>query len=142
MTKRPYIGVGVIILDNNNSVLLGLRNGSHGAGVWGLPGGHVDFGETLQDTAIREVQEETNLNINNLKLISVSDDIMPEENKHYVSIGFICKEFSGKLKKMEKDKCLQWRWFPIGALPDNIFTPSKHVINNYISKTVYKNDNL
>ena len=60
----PQVGVGVLIL-RDGKVLLGRRKGSHGAGCWSAPGGHLEFGETLEDCAAREVLEETGLKIRN-----------------------------------------------------------------------------
>jgi 8-oxo-dGTP diphosphatase len=58
----PRVGVGVIVL-RNGLVLLGRRIGSHGAGSWALPGGHLEFGESVEQCAAREVLEETGLDI-------------------------------------------------------------------------------
>ena len=137
MNSKVKVGVGVIILNSDNKILLGLRRGSHGANTWGLPGGHVDFGETLEEAAVREVNEETNLKLENLKLVSIADDIMLHEGKHYISVGFVSKKYSGTLTIKEKEKCLQWKWFAPDALPDNIFIPSKHVIDNYRKDIIY-----
>ncbi len=137
MNAKVKIGVGVIILNSDNKILLGLRRGSHGVNTWGLPGGHVDFGETLKEAVIRETHEETNLTLEQLELVSIADDIMLNEDKHYISVGFICKKYSGTLTIKEEDKCLQWNWFDLDALPDNIFIPSKKVIDNYRKGIIY-----
>lgn len=56
----PQVGVGVLIL-RDGKVLLGRRKGSHGAGCWSAPGGHLEFGEAVEDCALREALEETGL---------------------------------------------------------------------------------
>ncbi len=52
----PQVGVGVLIL-RDGKVLLGRRKGSHGAGCWSAPGGHLEFGEAVEDCALREALE-------------------------------------------------------------------------------------
>lgn len=63
MHKRPAVGVGVLIFNDKKQMLLGKRKGSHGAGTWCNPGGHLEFGESFEQCAIREVEEETGLKI-------------------------------------------------------------------------------
>ena len=58
-----HVGVGVLVRDGAGDVLLGLRRGSHGAATWGLPGGHLEPGETIAACAARETLEETGLAI-------------------------------------------------------------------------------
>jgi 8-oxo-dGTP diphosphatase len=58
--KRPRIGVGVAVLPEGKG-LLGKRKGSHRAGHWSFPGGHLDFGESAESYASRELLEETGL---------------------------------------------------------------------------------
>src|SRR3989338_9703935 len=83
------VGVGVMIQNEAGQVLLGLRQGSHGAEEWSFPGGHIEFGETIAQAAIREVKEETGLDVDEISLISVSDELryVATEGKHYVVIG-------------------------------------------------------
>ena len=98
--QRPKVGVGVMIL-RNEEILLGKRHDDsekassdlHGEGTWTMPGGKLDFQETLLDGAAREVLEETGIKINKekLKVISVADEIVPDN--HYVTVGFLCQEF-------------------------------------------------
>ena len=55
--KRPYIGVAVIVV-REGRVLLGKRKNAHGAGTWQFPGGHLEYGESIEDCARRELFEE------------------------------------------------------------------------------------
>ena len=56
--KHPRVGCGAMIQNEKGEVLLGLRQGSHGAGEWCFPGGHLEFGETIFQAAKREVRED------------------------------------------------------------------------------------
>ena len=129
----------------NNKVLLGKRHGDpekadselHGESSWTMPGGKLHFGETLKDVACREVLEETGININkeNLKPISVTDDII--EDAHFVTIGFLCEGQVEEPKVMEPDEITEWRWFNLDDLPSPIFFPSEKILKNYFAKKIY-----
>lgn len=80
--NRPKVGVAVIIR-KDNKILLGKRIGSHGAGTWAFPGGHLEFGETPEQCAQREVFEETGLLLENFLRHGYTNDIFNVENKHY-----------------------------------------------------------
>ena len=73
-TAVVRVGCGCIVTSSEHPgcVLLGKRMGSHGAGKYALPGGHLELGESWEDCLLREVAEETNLSINNLKFVYVT----------------------------------------------------------------------
>lgn len=143
-TKRPRVGVGVMIF-KDNKVLLGHRNEDsikadsllHGEDTWTMPGGKLDFNETLRDCAFRETKEETDIEINKEKItvISVSDNIV--KDNHFVTIVFLCKEFKGELKVMEPDEITEWKWYDLNNLPEKIFPPSKIGIESFLNNKIY-----
>lgn len=118
------VGVGVMIYRGNN-ILLGLRKGAHGEGTWALPGGHLEFGESIENCAIREVMEETGLTISNITKIDFTNDIFEKENKHYITIFVKGSCESGDPKLMEPNKCIKWQWFSLDNLPEPLFLPLK-----------------
>jgi len=138
--KYPRVGVGVLIMNEKGEVLLGLRRGSHGAAEWSFPGGHLEFGETVKDTAVREAKEECNLDISDLELISIADErrYLQSDGKHYLNVGFLAKSNLGEVKLNEPEKCLEWRWFPLTSLPTPLFEGTELVIRNYLSKKIYQ----
>ncbi len=132
------VGVGVMILDGNK-ILLGHRSktrkdtgGIYEPDTWTLPGGKQEYSETVYETIIREVKEETNLDIANPKVFSVSDDF--QTDRHFVTIEMITNEFSGEVKVMEPEKEDEWRWFDLNELPNNIYSPSKKFIEKYLEE--------
>lgn len=138
----PNTGVGVMLL-KNNEILLGKRNSDpvkaesalHGEGTWTVPGGKMEFRETFEESAYREVLEETGIKIGNTKIISLSNEVV--EDAHFVTIGMLCEDFSGEALVKEQD-ITEWKWFPLDKLPEPIFPPAKKIIDNYMQNRLYK----
>lgn len=137
--KYPRVGIGVMIQNKKSEVLLGLRQGSHGAGEWSFPGGHLEFGETILETAKREVKEETGLSVEEFELISVADEMryIKTDGKHYLNIGIKAKFKSGEPKVLEPEKLKEWRWFNLDNLPDKLFEGTELTIKNFKAGNIY-----
>lgn len=118
--SHPRVGVGVIVI-RHGLILLGLRQGSHGSGTWALPGGHLEFGETVEECAMREVREETGLEIHDLSAGPYANDLF--EGKHYVTLFVVAHSPDGEPRLMEPEKCSQWQWFHWSDLPQPLFPP-------------------
>lgn len=125
----PRVGVGVIVL-RDGRVLLGQRAGAHGAGTWAFPGGHLEFGETVEDCARREVAEETGLVLGALHPGPYGNDPMPDEGRHYVTCFVLAAAAGGEPQRREPDKCLDWAWFPWSALPSPLFGPVRRLVDS------------
>jgi 8-oxo-dGTP diphosphatase len=99
MENVPRVGLGIIIVNDKGEILVGKRKGGH-AQKYSIPGGHLDLGETFEAGAIREVKEETNLDIERPKVIAVSNNLetFRSEGKHYISVFLLAESFSGDLK--------------------------------------------
>ena len=114
---RPVLGVGAIILESAR-VLLVERGNAPLAGYWSLPGGAVETGERLEDALIREVQEETGLQVTTGEIATVFERIMPDASGtaeyHYVLIDFYCTILGGDLRPGDDSKTV--RWFDMEAL--------------------------
>lgn len=134
-TPNPRVGIGVFVL-KDGKFLIQKRQGSHGEGSWSLPGGHLEFGESFEDTARREVKEETNLEITNVRFAAVTNDIFAEENKHYATIWVLSDWGDGELQNMEPHKCTEQRWVTIEALPEPLFLPWKQLLQSEFLDTI------
>lgn len=127
MSKRPHIGVGVMVW-NGDRLLLGKRISSHGENSWQFPGGHLEFGETVEDCARREVMEEAGISIRDIRPGGYTNDVFIDADKHYVTL-FVTSEYdSGELVVMEPDKCEQWQWFQWSDLPQPLFLPIRNFL--------------
>ena len=138
--EHPRVGIGVMIQNEKGEALLGLRQGSHGAGEWSFPGGHLEFGETVFQTAQREVKEETGLDVNQFKLISVADEMryIKSDGKHYLNIGVKAEYQGGEPKVMEPDKCKEWEWFSLDNLPKKMLEGTELTIRNFKAGEIYQ----
>lgn len=101
--------------------LLQKRQGSHGEGTWSLPGGHLEHGESFENAAKREVKEESDLDIKNVRFAAVTNDIFTNENKHYVTVWLSSDWAGGVLKNMEPEKCTEQIWATFETLPRPLF---------------------
>jgi 8-oxo-dGTP diphosphatase len=86
--KNPIPTVDIIIEIDGGIVLVSRKNEPHG---WALPGGFVDYGETVEHAAIREAREETSLDITGLKLFGCYSDPERDPRQHTIAIVFIAK---------------------------------------------------
>jgi 8-oxo-dGTP diphosphatase len=125
--NRPHVGIGVIIR-KGNKVLLGMRKGSHGRGSWSFPGGHLEYGEQVEDCAIREVKEETGALISVIRPGPFTNDIFHEEGKHYVTLFVVADYVSGEVQALEPEKCERWEWFGWNDLPRPLFLPIENLL--------------
>lgn len=136
------VGVGCLVTSplHPNCLLWGVRRGSHGAGQLALPGGHLEVGESWEECAAREVQEETNLLVAAPKMVMVTNDVCMggDPSKHYITIFMTAHiaDNSPELVNMEPHKCERWEWVPWPAVlevmrdtPERLFDPMRNFIN-------------
>ncbi len=139
---RPNVGLGIVIT-HNNCVLIGKRIGAHGSDTWSIPGGHVEFGESWQDCARREVQEETGLAIQDVQFLGVTDDFDIGEDKHYVTIFMKAACEHGEPTLCEPEKYIDVHWCRWEDIPTPRFSPLQklmdqgvHPFATYVGKLV------
>lgn len=148
LAKCQGVGLGVIILDNDGKILLILRNSDrkkadsdmHLEGTWTLPAGKVKYGETIYEAGVRKVKEEVNIDIENPKIVSISDDI--NEFAHFVTIGLVSKGYKGNISLGDTEEHVDYNFFDINDLPENLCMPSRNIVNNYKNNIIYKGADL
>jgi 8-oxo-dGTP diphosphatase len=123
------IGVPVIV-SVNKKILMGIRKNCYGEGTYGLPGGRLEFNESLEKCVKRELLEETGLTAKSLKFIGVVRDFQKDHN--FIHFAFACEEFDGKVKLMEPEKCEGWEWFDLDNLPKNILPGHGQAIDIFL----------
>jgi 8-oxo-dGTP diphosphatase len=113
--KLPIPAARVIVVDSENRVLLLKRqNTDYGDGQWCLPGGKVEYGQTIEQAAARELEEETSLEAKSLEFMFYQDNV-PEKpgDLHYINFYFKCVA-SGSVKINEESS--DYRWIPASEL--------------------------
>ena len=135
MEKQARVGIGVFIF-KNGKFLMGKRMGSHGAGTWSVPGGHLEFGESFADTAKREVLEETGLTISNIRFGAVTNDYFSKEDKHYVTIWVLSDYESGTATILEPGKYVDQDWVDFDTLPSPLFLPWENLLQSEFLESI------
>jgi len=97
----PLVGVGVVVFNNDQQIVLVKRGKEPNKGLWAIPGGGVELGEPVRETAIREVREECNIEIELTDLLGVVDLILKDNDGkiqyHYILIDYLAKYKGGEL---------------------------------------------
>jgi len=138
-TRINLCGSVVIIRNSKGHILMQQRKYPYGR--WGLPGGLMELGEAAEDTARREVFEETGMELGNLKLLGVysgKDYLCRAANGdefYTVVMSYIADEYFGE-PSVHDDESLQFRWFDPLELPENIAGSHRNMLRDYISQYV------
>ncbi len=95
---RPVVGVGGVVIEHGRTLLI--RRGSEPLkGRWSIPGGTLELGETLETGVVRELAEETGLEVRVLEMIEAFERIFPEDGRtpryHFVILDYLCQRVSG-----------------------------------------------
>ena len=142
--KMHGVGIGVMLVNSDGEVLLILRNDDPKLadsdmrleGTWTLPAGKVRCGETIYKAAKRKVKQEVNLDVNNLKIISINDDI--NKYAHFLTIGLVSDSFTGEIDLGDTKEHVDYKFYDLHNLPENLCEPSKVIIKNYKDNRIYK----
>lgn len=136
-TEQVKAGIAGIIIKESSSVLLMKRADN---GLWGIPSGHVEPGESVEQAIIREIKEETGLTVKVSKMIGVYSDpssqtfIYPDGRvSHFITNCFQCEVIGGTLKK-STEEALEVRYFNIHELPDNLLPMHPRWLEDALAK--------
>ena len=135
-----YIGVGVgaVIINSKNEILLLLRKKPPEADYWTIPGGAVEWFETCEDALIRECREEIGAKVKIVKLLTVVDHIVRDEGIHWISSEYLVKLMSPvKISNFEKTESQKMKWFPISHLPEKITLTTREAVKHYLIYRAY-----
>ena len=116
------------LITKGNQVLLEKRQHAHGAGTWGPPTGHPEFGEGPEQTAIRETKEETGVTISDVKFRAVTNNVFEAEHEHHVTIWMEAMHVSGEPRLAAPKEESEVSWFAWDTLPEPLFPPFAHLI--------------
>jgi mutator protein MutT len=109
--NQPIVGVGAVIIQDGR-ILLEKRKNEPGKGKWSIPGGLVELGESVEQTVLREVEEETGLEVEKPEHIDVVDNVVRDDNGeikyHFVIVDYFVKLKGGTLKASSDAEELKW----------------------------------
>lgn len=144
MDLRKYIGhkpilmccAAVIIIRNSDEILLQLRSDNN---MWGLTGGSIELGETLEEAARREVLEETGLTVGKIEPFGVYSGkdfhyIYPNGDEVFIVDNiFLTTEFKGQLQPDENES-KELKFFNVNKLPQQIHPTSRLVLDDFVKR--------
>lgn len=136
--RRPLIqaGAGVLVVDGAGRVLLQLRSDN---GCWDYAGGSMELGEEIEETAHRELLEETGLTARRLELFGVFSGeelhyVYPNGDEVYnVDVVYICRDYAGELTP-QAGEVDELRFFDANDLPENISPPSRKALEQWLTE--------
>ncbi len=124
--KIPRLTVDAVILDREKNSIVLIKRGIYPfEGTWALPGGFVEYKETLENATIREAKEETGLDIEIERMVGVYSDPERDPRGHTVAVTFLCRKVGGEL--VAADDAAEAKEFKIKEMPEMAFDHRKMV---------------
>ena len=142
--KRIGVGVGVFVFRPDGKFLMIKREGSHGAGSWSVPGGSMEYGETPEQASVREVLEETGLDIDGVTVLTHTNDVFSEADKHFLTLWVGAYTRTSEACIQEPNKCSEMIWVDSASLvlPEPLFQPCWGNLARQLSGSTVVGDDL
>lgn len=141
MKERHKVGcASYLILLRGNQVLLTRRfNTDFQDGKYGLPSGHIEEGERVSDSLVRETREEVGLELDpkNVEMSHVMHRGKGAHDREYIDFFFVCRNWSGEPEIKEPHKCDHMQWFDLDHLPENTIFYVRRAIEDALRGKVY-----
>jgi len=133
--KQPRVVIGALIYNDDKKIFL--AQSKKWSDRWVVPGGHLEWGESLEECVRREVREETNLEVDDIELVGIQECIGPKDfnkEKHMIFIDYSCKAVGNDVKL--NDEIQEYVWVtPEEALKkDGLGQWTKVLITRFIGK--------
>jgi 8-oxo-dGTP diphosphatase len=127
----PIVGVGAVIWNDRGEIVLIRRGQEPRLGEWSIPGGRLEWGESVREAITREVREETGLDVEIAGLIDVVDSVTRKASdevvRHYVLIDFLARHIGGTLRA--GSDAAEARWVAYAALDEYVlWTETRRII--------------
>ncbi len=126
--KSPILAVDGLLV-KGDKVLLVRRNIEPFQGCWVLPGGHVRYGEKVEEAIKREMKEELGLEVKVRKLLGVYSDPKRDPRYHVVSLAFLLNRNKGEIRLNEEAS--EFKYFSLNRLPSKIGFDHHQIINDF-----------
>ncbi len=131
--KYPEPTVGALIFNKHGKILL-VRSHKWVNGRLTVPGGHIELGESAADAIIREVKEETGLEILPSKLLMVQEAIYSDDffkKKHFIFFDFVCQALSEDVQ-LDQDELQEYAWYDVDEVEESVLEPyTRNLIATY-----------
>ena len=123
--KVPYVGVGCIVVRDDGQLLMVQNH----RGFWSTPGGHLDFGESPAECAIRETLEETGVAVTGVEFVAITNDVLPDVGRHYITVWMRADTAERTLAVRDPGEIAAAAWFA----PERLPTPLHLYFENLIA---------
>lgn len=125
--KIPRLTVDGVIIEKGK-ILLVRRNIEPFKGYWTLPGGHVEYGERVEDAITREMKEELGVSVKIKRLVGVYSDPGRDPRGHTISIAFLLERTGGEIQI--DWEASEYKFFPLGRLPRKIGFDHRKIVRD------------